>query len=80
MSTTLYLLRHTPDEIPPSLFQASDADIDIVCVEQVSSVVPSSIERGTGLSEKLVSGGSHQTLTYEDLVEKIFSSERVIVL
>ncbi len=80
MSATLYLLRQTPDAISPSLFQASDADIDIVYVEQVSSVAPSSMKRVTVTGEEIVSGGSRQTLTYDDLVEKIFSSKHVIVL
>jgi hypothetical protein len=79
MSATLYLLRQTPDAISHSLFQASDADIDIVSVEQVSSVAPSS-KGVTVTGEKIVDGRSRQTLTYDDLIEKIFSSEHVIVL
>jgi hypothetical protein len=80
MSATLYLLRQTPDAISPSLFQASDPDVDIVYVEQVPSVVPSSIKRVTVTGEEIVNSESRQTLTYDDLVEKIFSSEHVIVL
>ncbi|MEP6933319.1 MAG: hypothetical protein ABI988_05200 [Nitrospirota bacterium] len=80
MSATLYLLRQTPDAISPSLFQVSDEDIDIVYVEQMYSVAPSSIKRGTDTDEEIVRGGSRQMLTYDDLVEKIFSSEHVIVL
>ena len=80
MSATLYLLRHTPDAITRSLFQASDADIDIVCVEQVTSIAPSSIKGVAVTGEATVGGGSRQTLTYDDLVEKIFSSKHVIVL
>jgi hypothetical protein len=80
MSATLYLLRQTPDAISPSLFQVSDTDMDVVYVEQMSSVVPSSIKGGTVTDEEIVRGGSRQTLTYDDLVEKIFSSEHVVVL
>jgi hypothetical protein len=54
--------------------------MDVVYVEQMSSVVPSSIKGGTVTDEEIVRGGSRQTLTYDDLVEKIFSSEHVIVL
>jgi hypothetical protein len=80
MSATLYILRQQPDRIPPSLFQASDADIDIIFVEQAASIVPSFLEGIVVNGVGITSCGSRQTLTYDDLVEKIFSSEHVVVL
>jgi len=80
MSATLYLLREQPDLISPSLFRASDADIDIVFVGNAASIAPSFVKGGVVIAEEMVAGGSHPTLTYDDLVEKIFSSEHVIVL
>ena len=73
MSSTLYLLRQKPEQISPSLFQASEADIDIVFLEEASSIIPSSIK-------EMVVSGSRPTLTYGDLVHKIFSSDHVVVL
>lgn len=80
MSATLYLLRQKADSISQSLFRASDAEIDIVCIEQAVSIVPSGLERVVVSGEGIAVGGSHSSLTYDDLVEKVFSSEHVIVL
>ena len=80
MSATLYLLRQKAGSMSPSLFRASDAEIDVVFVEQVVSIVSSGLERAVVSCEGIVVGGSHSALTYDDLVEKIFSSEHVIVL
>jgi len=80
MSVTLYLLRQQPDRISPSLFRANDSDIDIVFIEQTTSMAPFCMEGSVVSDEGLVTGGSHLALTYADLVEKIFSSEHVIVL
>jgi hypothetical protein len=70
MSGTLYLLRQQPEDISPALFTLSDAENDIVL----------SI-RGTAVTsgEMLVTGSS-QTVTYDDLIEKIFASSLVIVI
>lgn len=59
MSMTLYLLRQQPDQISHSLFHATDSDIEVVSIEPIVSMIPSS---------------------YDDLIDKIFSSEKVIVL
>jgi hypothetical protein len=80
MSTTLYLLRQQPDLISPSLFRASDADIDIVFVEHAASIAPSFVKGVVVTAEGMAAGSSRPTLTYEDLVEKIFSSKHVVVL
>jgi hypothetical protein len=79
MGTTLYLLRQQPDRISSSLFQASDADMDIVFIEQAASA-PSSVKGTVVAPEGMAVGHSHPSMTYGDLVEKIFSSERIVVL
>lgn len=56
---TLYLLRQQPDRISHSLFSAIDLNMEVVSIEPIMSMIPSS---------------------YDDLIEKIFSSEQVIVL
>ena len=80
MGTTLYVLRQHPDRISSSLFQASDADMDIVFIEQVSSTIPSSMKGIVVATEGMAVELSHPTMTYDDLIEKIFSSEHIIVV
>lgn len=80
MSATLYLLRQQPDYISPALFHVRDLNIDIVFIEQAASIASSSIEGAVVVDEKIVIDNSRQALTYDDLVERIFSSEHVIVL
>jgi hypothetical protein len=82
MSATLYLLRQQPDHISSALFRASDVDIDIVFIEQaIPKASASSFVGGILVTdEKSAIGSSGEVLTYDDLVEKIFSSEHVIVL
>ena len=80
MGTPLYLLRQHPDLISSSLFRASDADMDIIFVEQAASISSSSVKGVVVAAEGMEVGCSHSTMTYDDLVEKIFSSEHIIVL
>jgi hypothetical protein len=80
MGTTLYLIRQDLDRVSSSLFQVSDVDIDIVFVEQASSQIPSSVKGFVVGAEGIVVGRSHPIMTYDDLIEKIFSSEHVIVI
>jgi len=80
MGTTLYVLRQHPDRISSSLFRASDTDMDIVFVEQVSSIVPSSVKGIAIAAEGIAVELSHPTMTYDDLIEKVFSSEHIIVI
>ncbi len=76
----LYLLRQNPEQISPSLFQASEANIDIIFIEETSSMIPSSIKGAVVAPEGMTVSGSRQTLTYDDLVCKIFSSDHIVVL
>jgi hypothetical protein len=80
LSSTLYLLRQKPEQISPSLFQASDADIEIIFIEEASSMIPSSIKGSVVNTEGMTVSGSRPTLTYDDLVCKIFSSDHIVVL
>ena len=80
MSGTLYLLRQQPNRIAPSLFRYSDTDIDIVFVEHAASIGSSSMKGPVLSSNGVIPLDSRQTLTYDDLVEKIFSSAHVIVI
>jgi hypothetical protein len=75
MSSTLYLLRQRIEQISPSLFQASEADIDIVFLEEASSIKGVMV-----IPERMIVGGPHPTLTYDDLVHKIFLSDHIVVL
>ena len=80
MSATLYLLRQRPDRISPSLFRESDADTDIVFVEHATLTTRLSVKGATVSSEGVMVSDSYQTLRYDDLVDKIFSSEHIIVI
>jgi hypothetical protein len=80
MGTTLYVLRQPPDRISSSLFRAIDTDMDIVFIEQAASIVPSSVKGVVVVTKEMVGGLSHPTMTYDDFVEKIFSSEHIIVV
>ena len=80
MSRLLYLLRQSPDHISPSLFLASSFPGDVVLlhshvslssladnVEQVSTVDQNNVDR-------------LRSQTYDELVEQIFQSDRVLVI
>ena len=80
MGTTLYIIRQDPDRISSSLFRASDADMEVVFIEQAVSLAPSSVKGVVVADEGMAIGRSHPTMTYDDLVEKIFTSEHIIVV
>ena len=80
MSATLYILRQQPNRISPSLFQPGDTDMDIVFIEKAVEMVPPSIKGAVIAVERVEVDEAHSMLTYDDLVEKIFSSDRVMVL
>lgn len=80
MSRTLYLLRQQPDHISPSIFYADDAEMDIVFIEQAASPDSSSVKGVVVVTEGRVADSSYSTMTYDDLVEKVFSSDHIIVV
>jgi len=80
MTSTLYLLRQHPDLISSSLFRASDTDMDIIFIEQTSFILSSSVKGSVVATMGMEVGLSHPMMTYDDLIEKIFSSEHIIVV
>jgi hypothetical protein len=58
----------------------SDVNVDIVFIEQARSVASSFVEGDVDTGERTMIDGLGQALTYDDLVDKIFSSEHVVVL
>ena len=80
MSATLYLLRQQLEYISPSLFLVSDTENDFVFVEHLVSATPSSIQELAMNSERVGASNPPQIVTYDDLIEKIFSSAHVIVI
>jgi len=80
MGTTLYVLRQPLERISSSIFRASDSDMDLVFIEQAASMIPPSVKGLVVATEGMVVGPSHQPMTYDDLIEKIFSSEHIIVV
>lgn len=80
MSTTLYVLRQSPDRIPPSIFRPRDLDMDIVFAEPAALVASSPAGGRVIGSDVAVVGGSHPTMIFDDLIDKIFSAEHIIVV
>lgn len=77
---TLYVLRQHPDRISSAIFRGTDAQTDVVFVEQAISNAPSSVNGFVVTTEETAVGFSHQSMTYDEFVEKIFSSEHIIVV
>ena len=80
MGTTLYVLRRSPDRIPPSIFRSSDLDMDIVFVEPAASLASSPVRGVVVESDVAIVGDSHPTMIFDDLIDKIFASEHIIVV
>lgn len=80
MGTTLYLIRQDLDRISSSLFRASDIDIDLLLLEETISMDSSSMKKIVVAAKGMAVGYIPPTMTYDDLVGKIFSSEHVIVI
>ena len=54
--------------------------MDIVFIEHITSTTPSSVKRVVVTAEGVLASDSPQMMTYDDLVEKIFLSERIVVI
>lgn len=80
MGTTLYLLRQPPDRISSSLFHAQDEEMEIVFIEEAASRASFSVKGVVVAVEGTVADYLHPILTYDDLIEKIFLSEHIVVL
>jgi hypothetical protein len=80
MGETLYILRQQHNHISHSLFDMSDAHIDVVFMEQGTSLTHLRVEEVMVGVGSIVARSSRQALPYDDLVEKIFLSDYVVVL
>ena len=80
MSKTLYLLRQLPNHIAPSIFQANDANMDIVFIEHAAAITPFSMKGAVVADKGMMVDDSLHVVTYDDLIGKIFSSEHIIVI
>ena len=77
MKKMLYLLRKPVDRVDPSLFLPSESQGDVVLLHQ-DAIIPFPYEGGTVFS--VSSTESQNSLSYDDLVKKIFQSDRTIVI
>jgi hypothetical protein len=77
---TLYILRQSPDRVSSAIFRASDSDTDLVFIEQAALMVPSSVKGLVVATEGVAVEPLHPTVTYDDLIGKVFSSEHIIVV
>ena len=68
MGATLYILRQQHDRISPSLFHITDTDIDIVLMEQVTSLTPSGEEGVEGSQDSAMAYDSPSIVTFDDLI------------
>ena len=80
MSTTLYLLRRPADQIPTSVFRASENEGDIVALDDsaLTSLSSSRTQIPTVRSARRSIGSP--SLTYEELIDRIFDHDHVIVI
>lgn len=77
MKKMLYLLRKPVDRIDPSLFLPSESQGDVVLLHK-DAIAPLPYEGGTVFT--VSSAESQNGLSYDDLVKKIFQSDRTIVI
>jgi hypothetical protein len=54
--------------------------MDIIFVEEAASLAPPSVKGVVVAAEERAIGLSHPTMTHNDLIDKIFSSEHIIVV
>jgi hypothetical protein len=80
MTSTLYILRQQPNVISLALFQQDEADMEAVFIEQALPIPSFGIKGSIVSDEKVAGGGSVPTMTYDDLVKKIFSFDHTVVL
>ena len=76
MKKTLYLLRKPAQEIDPALFLPTESEGDVVLLEE------NGVEKFpyTGGRMFSVTPGVGTTLSYDELVKKIFECDRTVVI
>ncbi|HEU4683240.1 MAG TPA: hypothetical protein VFS39_01890 [Nitrospira sp.] len=78
MSKILYLLRRPVDRVPDAISAGTEADGEIILLEQ--SVGSAGLFAGRDQVWTLGASSVAGNLSYEELVDKIFEADRVIVL
>lgn len=76
MKNTLYLLRKPVDRVDPALFIASHSKGDVVLLDTALVSFPHS----SGTVFSLGTKDGERTISYDDLVRKIFESDAAIVI
>jgi hypothetical protein len=79
MNKHLYLLRQPANRIPASIFLASETEGDVVLLEEAASS-SLSVAKGTVSTIGREMGSRGSDLTYDDLVERIFENDYVMVI
>lgn len=77
MNTTLYLLRQPIERVNQAVFLPSESEGDVVLLEEA---VTSVLSHSKGKVFSLVENSRHPFLSYDDLVQKIFQVDHVIVV
>jgi len=77
MNTTLYLLRQSIEHVNQAVFLPSETEGDVVLLEEGSSSV---LSHSRGEVFSLAENSRHSFLSYDDLIDKIFQVDHVIVV
>jgi hypothetical protein len=77
VNTTLYLLRQPIEQVNGAVFLPSESEGDVVLLEEAGSSV---VSHSKGEVFSLVENSRHSFLSYDDLIQKIFQADHVIVV
>jgi hypothetical protein len=77
MSKTLYLLRQPVEQVNRAVFLSSETEGDVVLFGEADS---SELSHSKCHVFSLEKNGRHPRISYDDLIEKLFESEHVIVI
>jgi hypothetical protein len=77
MNTTLYLLRQSIEHVNQAVFLPSETEGDVVLLEEGGSSV---LSHSKGKVFSLAENSRHSFLSYDDLIDKIFQVDHVIVV
>lgn len=77
MNTTLYLLRRPIERVNQAVFLPSETEGDAVLLEEAGSSV---LAHSKGKVFSLAENSRHSFLSYDDLIQKIFQVDHVIVV
>ena len=79
MSKTLYLFRRSLEQVDPALFLATESQGDVVLLEE-SGGQTFPYAGGRVFTLTIDNGQGDRDLTYDELVKKIFESDRTVVI